>query len=329
MLRFKAIPTILLGALVLPACDSGSASAPDQDTRLSVYLTDAPGDVAAIWVDVAEIYFQGGPGGRMPVSETPTGLIELLALRDQATELVSGLAIDPGIYSQLRFVLSSAVLETVEGEVYAFGGADHPDGLPVTGELKCPSCSNSGIKVKMSGDAVEVSEGANGLLLDFDVNQSLGRQLGNSGKWMLNPVVHATKVKADDPEDPESGSAITGTVALDESGETAVTIPMCPEGEARSIRDFIPLATATTLVDGDGASIVRSGEVEEDGSFEIEHAEADVYVMGHQAEIPLDAFKLVFDATVEPAEATVDGNTDVTGVSYTITDARCEATTGG
>ena len=62
MRRFALFCAVLFcGPVFLSACDSGTTDGPDQGTRLNVYLTDAPGDVAAIWVDVAEIYFQGGP----------------------------------------------------------------------------------------------------------------------------------------------------------------------------------------------------------------------------------------------------------------------------
>ena len=321
-----AIPT----AFATSACDSGSTVAADEDSRLSVYLKDAPGDVAAVWVDIEQIYFQGGPGGRLTVSEAPTGLIELLALRDHAQQIVDGLAIEPGLYSQLRFVLASAVLETTDGRVFAFGGAEHPGGLPVTGELKCPSCSNSGIKVKLAGDAVELEEGANGLMLDFDVGQSLGRELGNSGKWRMSPVIHATRIKTDDPDDPDAGSTIAGSVALAqlEQGGTVV-IPACPDGEARTVQDFVPLATAATLLDGEGLPIVRSGNVDEEGRFEIEFVEPDAYQMGFQAEVAFSDFKLVFGASAEPAEVVIAAGESADGVAYTVLSATCEANTGG
>jgi len=314
---------------LLVGCDSATTGASDGDTRISVYLTDAPGEMAAVWVDVAEIYFQGGPGGRLTLSDTPTGMIELLSLRDRTAELVTGLTADPGMYSQLRFVVSAAMLETLEGDVYAFGGAEHPEGAEVTGELMCPSCSSSGIKVKLSGDAVEMAAGENALVLDFDVSQTFSRPAGNSGKWMMKPVIHATKVKGDDPEGP-TGSTIAGSVTLAQNAEGGtVAIPMCPEGEPRSIRDFVPLASAAILVDGEGAQIVRGGEVEDDGSFKIDFVEPDTYAMGYEAEVPLDAVKLVFTATVEPESVLVAESTDVDGVAYVITGATCEANAGG
>jgi hypothetical protein len=218
----------------LTACDGASTNDPlpldESGTRVSVFITDAPGDVAAVWVDVSEVYFQGGPGGRTPLVTESTGLIELTSLADKTRELAGDVAIEPGNYSQLRFVIQSAVLETLDGSVYAFGGALHPGGLEITGDLMCPSCSNSGLKVKLSGGQVVMEEGGNALVLDFDVSQSFGRMAGNSGKWQMSPVINGSKLDGEDPEDPTVSSRIEGAVQL----ASGLSMPACPAGEPRA-----------------------------------------------------------------------------------------------
>jgi hypothetical protein len=315
---------VLLAGLV--ACDSASTNDPtpldDSDTRVSVFVTDAPGDVAAVWVDVVEIYFQGGPGGRTPLLTESTGLIELTSLADQVYEVAADVAVESGTYAQLRFVIASAVLETLDGSVYTFGDAEHPGGLERTGDLMCPSCSSSGLKVKLSDGQVAFEEGDNALVLDFDVSQSFERMAGNSSRWRMSPVVNGTKLSGDDPEDPNGASRIAGSVVL----ASAVSIPACPDGEERSLQDFVPLAAAVSLLDEDGNGIVRSGEVDDDGAFSIDYVDPDDYAMSFEAEIAFgDDHKLVFEATVEPAQVTVPDGEAVEGVIYTVVGATCEA----
>ena len=326
----KVLGSLCMAAIVaLAACDDGSIEpVMFQDGTLSVFLTDAPGDVAAVWVDIAEVYFQGGPDGRFPVLSEPTGLVELTELQDRAVELVGGLEVAPGTYSQLRFVLSAAVLEATDGTVYAFGGAAHPDAEKVvTGELMCPSCSTSGLKVKLNNDALEIGEAGTGLVMDFDVAQSFGKPAGNSGKWVMKPVVHAVKMDDGvDPEMPGAGASISGSVALGvDGGGQPIVLPACPAETPRTIQDFVPTATAATLVDDADQPIMRSGEVGEDGTFSIDFLDADSYAMGFMSPLELGDMRLVFEATVDPATADIVGEADVMGVAYVITSAACEA----
>ncbi len=327
-----AVFTVGFGALL--ACDSASTNPNDllQNATLSVYLTDAPGDVAAVWVDIAEIYFQGGPEGRQSVLSESTGLVELTSLQDRAVEIVGGLDVDPGTYSQLRFVLSAAVLEATNGEVYGFGDAVHPDGLEITGELKCPSCSSSGLKVQLKGDELAIEDGGNSLVLDFDVAQSFGRPAGQSGKWVMSPVIHGVKSQdGEDPEAPGAGSEIAGTVALaNDAAGAPVEIPACPAETPRTLRDFVPLAVAINLVDDVGDVFVRAGEVREDGSFSIGFLDPDTYTMSHMTAVEVGSMQLVFEATVVPETAEVAAGSDVSGVEYVIESAVCEEIpTGG
>ncbi|MFO8175236.1 MAG: DUF4382 domain-containing protein [Longimicrobiales bacterium] len=71
----------LILTLALVACESGDdpMDLQDGEARLSVYLTDAPGDVEAVWVDIEEITLQGEDGPVVLLNES-TGLIELTDL---------------------------------------------------------------------------------------------------------------------------------------------------------------------------------------------------------------------------------------------------------
>ena len=147
------------------------------------------------------------------------------------------------------------------------------------------------------------------------------------------PTYRGTGGLYDDPdegdsgdEEPEEGGEIEGMVRLatDEAGEPTVTIPACPDGSERSLEDFVPVATANTLVDEDGEAIVRTGEVDDDGEFEIDYLDPDTYTLGYLSEIGLEGYRLVFEASVEPGEAALTADADVEGVVYTISAARCE-----
>jgi hypothetical protein len=321
---FLTVPVAALAlTLAVGACDDDDepAGPGDSTTTLTVLLTDAPGSVEAVWVDISEVYLQGSEGPAVLLDE-PTGLIELTELVGTTHTLVSEGEVDPAVYGQLRMVVTAAVLETVDGDVYVLGGAEHPDGLEATGTLQCPSCAQSGIKVKIPQDEVDLEEGAAALLLDFDVAQSFGHKAGNSGMWVMRPVIHGMLVEdanGDGIPDLAQTGSIEGTIELD----TDVSIPECPAGTARDLTDFVPVATAQTLTDGDGLAIERAGSVSEGGGFIMSFVAPDTYTLGHQAELEFEGATLAFTADVAPTEVEVE-DSEISGVNYTITAATCE-----
>jgi hypothetical protein len=309
----------LLLTLAAAACSSGDPAMPGSDqARLTVRLTDAPGDVAAAWVEITRIYLQGNEGA-VDLLDEPTDLIELTELVGTSVVLAEDVELEPGSYGQLRFVIGGAVLEAKDGRVYSLDGAQHPGGLPATGELHCPSCQQSGLKVILPGDAFELEEGETTVTLDFDVSESFGHRAGNSGRWIMRPTIHGTWVAGGDG----MGALVTGTVALAQD----VVIPACPAGQPRSLEDFVPRATSTTLVDEEGTLLVRNGVTGADGVFVLGPLPVDSWGLGHLAALALDGADLVFEATVTPSQVVIDSG-NVTGVSYLITSATCDAPGG-
>lgn len=322
MLARWGLPALVL-SLAVAACDETPTDGTFEDGQgqLSVYLTDAPGDVEDVWVQVDDVVLVGG-GEQISLLDEPTELINLLDLQDEALALAEDQEVEARSYTQVRFILGSAVLESTGGGVFTFGGAEHPDGMDATGTLLCPSCQQTGIKVRLPG-GVSIEEGEDaGLLMDFDVSQSFGRKAGQSGMWVMNPTILGLAADPGAIEGGETEGTITGTVTLD----TDVAIPACG-GEDRTLEEFVPRAEATTLTDDEGNPLVFSGETAASGDFELEVLGADTYSMGFQAETAFDTVKLVWDATVDPAEVTIDADGDeVGGVSYTITSVTCEST---
>ena len=315
--RWVFTPLFLI--LAVAACESGDdgTGPADGTASLSVYLTDAPGDVARVWVKIEEMTLMGDEGA-ISLLDEPTDLIEITDLVGKTQEIVDGAEIPAGTYGQLRLRIENAVLETASGDVYVLGDAEHPDELEATGTLLCPSCSQSGLKIVLHG--MEVTEGESALVLDFDVSQSFGHQAGNSGKWVMRPVIHSTHYP-----NGEEGVYVEGQVALADG----VEIPSCPAETPRDLTAFIPTATAQTLVDGDGLAVVRTGNVGDDGEFKVNYLEPDTYTLGYETSIEFSGWALEFTATVEPAEVTV-GEENLDGVLYTITAATCtEVAVGG
>jgi hypothetical protein len=307
-------------ALALGACDS---SGPNGNSQVSVYLTDAPGDVQSAWIDIDRIYLTGNQSGEVEIPTTLTGPINVTELVGTVRQLSSGITLDPDTYGQLRIVLDGAVIVAKNGDVFATTGATMPSGVSSTNvkDLQCPSCAQSGLKVVLGGSDKTLAEGeSQSLIIDFDVSQSFGKEAGNSGKWVMKPTIHATWVAA-----PTQASAISGTVTIAQTnGQPSFTIPQCPTGTARSLTDFVPTATATTLKDTNNAAIVKTGTTAANGTFSIAAVSPDAYTMSF-GPLLLGANKLVWTGTVTPTTVTVASGQSVTNVAYTLTGASCQA----
>jgi len=315
-LALALLPVIAAG------CDSSLTNNP-ANTTMSVYLKDRAGDVDDVWVQVDDVVLVGDNGQVSLLSE-PTELIKISDLTGAPIILSEDQELDPGTYSEVRFVLGGAVLRSGDN-VYAYG-VEPPEDLTATGDLQCPSCSQSGLKVKFAS-SLDVAEGANGILLDFDVQQSFGHQAGRSGKWVMHPVIHGAQASPNEIEDGAAVATISGTVALADG----ITVPACGNAD-RTLAEFVPTATATTLMDSEDNPLMFTGVTEEGDEgfvFHIDVTDFDTYDLGNEAETVFDTDKLVWTVDpADPATATVDAdNTEVTGVTYTVTDVTCDPIT--
>jgi hypothetical protein len=213
----RGLSALALAGLV--SCSDSSGGGPNGDAQFSLILKDAPGDVVAAVVTIDEIYLQGN-GGKTVLSSTPV-TTNLVTLAADAATLVDDVTIPAGSYSELRFVISDAYIEVDNGDgttsIYASspGYAGLPPGAVVDGNLQMPSLGTSGLKVTLPAGGLTVNSGTSKILVvDFDVSQSFGHVAGNSGQWVMHPVIHATDIKL-------TGSASV-TLALDPS----VTLPI-------------------------------------------------------------------------------------------------------
>lgn len=189
--RSSALVAALVLALSPLACDDAGSTGPAGETAsVTVLLTDDPGDLVHAWVDVREVYLQGGDAeGRLVLFEGPTGPIDLLTLVDEFRALTADIEIPAGSYGQLRMVIDGAAVVTEAGETFATEGFAAPGVGAVDGELACPSCDATGIKVLLRGRDLDLVDDPETLILDFEVDESFVRPAGRSGRWMLRPTI--------------------------------------------------------------------------------------------------------------------------------------------
>jgi hypothetical protein len=326
MSRTKKSRPALVAALCLGAVLAGCQDSlgPLGGGRVSVLLTDAPGDVDKVWIKIDGLKLIGDESGELDLPGDFDEMILVSELVGHARRIVDDANVELDSFHQLRLLLGGVVLVTKDGKVYATEGADLPDGVSDenVGPLTCPSCSQSGWKIVLTGGDPEVEAGEEvTIVIDFDVAQSFGKQAGNSGRWVMRPVIHATRVAMANA----GTSSISGTVALAQG----VTVPACPAATPRSLADFVPTARAATLKDASQNAIVRSGTTAAGGAFTIGNVAPDSYTLGVMDLTVSDItgnWKLAFTATAAPATAQVvqDGQ-NVTGVAYTVTAASCTA----
>lgn len=255
---FKAWTAVVL-ALTLPlgACDDDSGTNVDADTgRVSLMLTDAPGDFEEAVVTISKIYLQGGGGEVVMMDEAVT--TDLLTLANDVAELASDVLVPAGSYGQLRLVIDGAYAVVDNGDgtnsVYATADYEHvPAELEVDGELHCPSCSASGLKVNLPGGTTIRDGEETVLLIDFDVAQSFGREAGNSGRWVMNPVIQATEL--------HEASTITVWLKLADT----VELPVIGDVQI-TLGDF----TAALTNEGGSEETLAFTDKNEDGTYEAE-----------------------------------------------------------
>lgn len=304
---------LLSAALLASACNddpSGPDTGENGTANLTLRLTDAPGDVRAAVVTISQIYLQGGgEDGRTIVSDDEL-TTDLLTLAGTSVIIVNEAEIPAGTYEQLRFVVTGAYLEVEgeSGESRFFASSPGYEGLPVgvvpDGELQMPSLAQSGLKVNFDGALV--LEGEEDLTIDFDVAESFGREAGNSGRWVMHPVIRGAATAEDPPPPPpeEETASLLVTLALADG----VTLPDV---------NGVPVTLADFQVDLDGqlAAFTPTGE---GGAFQVLFESVDPGSV--QLSITAAAGLTVTTAPVAPVDLTLAAGEEAT-ITFTITAA--------
>lgn len=295
--RFHALAPIL-AFLALAACSDSSG--PDAGrARVSVHLTDAPGELEAAVVTVSEVYLQGGPGGRVTLSSTPV-TVDLLTLADATTELVADADVEADTYSELRFVITGGYVaaKNPDGSTSIYASSPDYEGLPagavVAGQLQMPSLAQSGLKVNF--DSPLDLSGDVDLLVDFDVAQSFGRLAGQSGMWVMHPVIRGATLQV--AATVTASIRLASGVTLPAVGGVATTLGAFRARLDEEERDF-------TDADGDGVFTAR---------FRF------VLPGSHALSIVAPAGLSIATTPIQPAAVTATAGAEAT-VDFTITSA--------
>lgn len=253
-MRIRRSALFLALVLAFTGCDSADTGGTG---TLRVLLTDAPGDFLTAVVTIDRIYLQAEDsdddpeGSRLMLRDEPV-TVDLLTLQNEVLDLVDGEEIPEGRYHQLRLVISGGYIE-VEDEngsssIYASSDAYAAEqGVVADGRLQMPSYASSGLKIKLPNELAEIEGDQNIVLLDFDVAETFGHAAGNSGMWVMRPVIRATDL------------AFTGGADLSLRLADGVTLP-----EGTTLADFSAeldkdgeiLAVPFVDLDGDGVYTV-------------------------------------------------------------------------
>jgi len=240
-----------LAAGVSLSC-SDSTTNPGDQPRVTVRLTDAAGDVVAAVVTISEVNLEGSDGKVVLMSDPVT--TDLVDLSNSTAVLVDGEPVPAGTYSQLRFVITGGYIEVENADgstsIYASSPtyAGLPAGATVAGQLQMPSMGQSGLKVDFPPTDLEINEDQD-LLVDFDVSQSFGHQAGNSGMWVMHPVIKGAEFS--------TAATVVATLRLN----TGVTLPPLSGGGTVTLGAFTATLNGETVnfldPDGDGTFEAR------------------------------------------------------------------------
>jgi hypothetical protein len=246
----SALAVLTLG--MLASCSSDSTSA--GSSKVSVLLTDAPGDVKAAVVTISEIDLQGSGGSKVLLSAPVT--VDLLTLASSTSQLINNAVVPSGTYTQLRFVITGGYIEVENSDgstsIYA-SSATYP-GLPVgadvTGNLQMPSLAQSGLKVNLPSGSTTLDGSAKVYLVDFNVAESFGHQAGSSGQWVMHPVIKATDFE------------LTGGLTVQLQAGPTLTMPTV-NGSPLTLANF---TTVVTTSDSSTSSVALTDAG--DGTFQ-------------------------------------------------------------
>ena len=237
--------TALCLALPVAACHDATTENNGQP-RVTVRLTDAAGDIKAAVVTISEVNLQGSNGKVVLRSDPVT--TDLVTLANNTATIVDAAVVPSGTYTELRFVITGGYVEVDNGDgtssIYAssptYSGL--PPGAVVTGNLQMPSLGQSGLKVEFPSTELSITSDQD-LLVDFNVSQSFGHVAGNSGNWVMHPVIKGAQFSV--------GATIVASLKLN----TGVTLPALPSGPV-SLSAFKATLNGETVSftdpDGDG-----------------------------------------------------------------------------
>ncbi len=249
--------------VLLPACGGGSGGAPDatgasSGSTLRISVTDAPfpsSFVDSASVVIREVRVRDKDADAWQTVFTGSATIDLVPLTGGVEELLVETELGPGTYDEVRLIVDAG--EVVLNDQAVVDGNDRTFST-ANGNLRFPSGSQTGIKVKVDNDIVVTSSLSGDLVLDFDLSRSFvfnGPMTHAPGvkRVLFTPVVRATN------------ASTTGTLTMDVAsdnatpGDTADDFAL--EGATVRVFDDLDVEIAMGLTDAAGhfASSVGPG----------------------------------------------------------------------
>jgi hypothetical protein len=172
-LVISALILSLVSLTVLNSCQKNAAS--NGNARLQVYLTDAPGDYEAVYIDVKDVQINvtgDSLNGWQSLKNVNAAVYDVLKLVNDDDTLLADANIPSGKLHQMRLILGTENYVKIEGTSQLI-------------KLETPSAQQSGLKLNIQQDVQD------GILytitLDFDVAKSIVKT-GNS-KYILKPTI--------------------------------------------------------------------------------------------------------------------------------------------
>ena len=178
-LRMKSALVLSFFAFTMFSCsDDDTSTAGENTARLSVSMTDAPGDFDAVFIDVQDVMIRTDMDGTEEegwesLGDVETGRYDLLELTGGVSQVLADVEVEAGYLGQIRLVLGDDNAVVVDGEEIA---------------IAVPSAQQSGLKLQVDQELEAGEQYA--FLLDFDVEESIVRQ-GNGG-FSLKPVIRVS-----------------------------------------------------------------------------------------------------------------------------------------
>jgi len=174
----------IVAILVVGCSDSNETG------TIRVLLTDAPADfVESALVTITRVYLVGGSDGHidlMSEGDKPQ-TYDLLTLRDSLEAVLGEEKVPADTYSQLRLVVSEAIISLAQGYKFEDGSTVRP--------LKVPSGFTSGIKVKLA-EPIDVQGGmVTIVVVDFDVNDNFVIMGGSEPEAVIKDVLFTPVLK--------------------------------------------------------------------------------------------------------------------------------------
>jgi hypothetical protein len=226
MKKFTGLLLAFVAVTMFISCSDDDSPASDQNARVKISMTDAPGDYEKVFIDVIDVKIKADAAadeeGWVSLSNVKPGIYDLLTLTGGVTQLLADAEVPAGFLGQIRLILGPDNSIVLKGETEEI-------------DLSTPSAQQSGLKLQINQ---ELEGGQEYLfLLDFDVDKSIV-VAGGSGGYSLKPVIRLSA---------NEGGAIMGKISpgstfksLIEAKSSAPTISAYTDANGEFVLHGVP-----------------------------------------------------------------------------------------